>query len=48
MITLGSGNGQRTNVPASAPIYTPDAAIRDLAGNTIVTTPVTAPATSRF
>ena len=47
-ITLGSGNGQRTNVPASAPIYTPDAALRDLAGNTIVAAAFTAPATSRF
>ena len=47
-ITLGSGNGQRTNVPVSAPIYTADAALRDLAGNAIVTAPFTAPATSQF
>jgi len=47
-ITLGAGNGQRSNVPASAPIYTPDAALRDLAGNTMAATPFTAPGTSRF
>ncbi len=47
-ITLGAGSGQRTNVPASAPIYTPDAALMDPAGNTIVATPFTAPTTSRF
>ena len=47
-ITLGAGSGQRTNVPASAPIYTPDAGLTDPAGNTIVATPFTAPTTSRF
>jgi hypothetical protein len=47
-ITLGAGNGQLTNVPASAPIYTPDSGLRDLAGNAIVATAFTAPTTSRF
>jgi hypothetical protein len=47
-VTLGAGNGQLTNVPASAPVYTPDSGIRDLAGNAIVATAFTAPATSRF
>ena len=47
-VTLGAGNGQLTNVPVSAPIYTPDSGIRNLAGNAIVATAFTAPATSRF
>jgi hypothetical protein len=47
-ITLGSGNGSERNVPVSAPIYTPNAALRDLAGNTMAAVAFTALTTSRF
>ena len=47
-ITLGSGTGSVTGVAASTPVYTPDATLKDLAGNAIVTTAFSAPATSRF
>jgi Bacterial Ig-like domain (group 3) len=49
-ITLGTGDGSQSNVPASIPVYTPNALLDDLAtpGNSIVTTPFSAPATSRF
>ncbi len=49
-ITLGNGNGNQTNVPASTPVYTPDALLDDLASpaNLIVASPFSAPAASRF
>jgi hypothetical protein len=49
-ITLGAGTGSQTGVPPSAPVYTPNAALRDLASpaNTMSATAFTAPATSRF
>jgi hypothetical protein len=41
-ITLGSGTaGEKTAVAASTPSFTPDAALRDLAGNAIASGPFT-------
>ena len=49
-ITLGAGTGSQTGVAVSTPIYTPNAALKDLAspGNGMAATPFSAPATSRF
>ena len=49
-ITLGGGSGSQTGVAASTPIYTPDAALKDLASpaNFMTATAFTAPGTSRF
>ncbi len=49
-ITLGTGLGSQTNVPASTPVYTPDTVLKDLASpaNTMSATAFSAPATSRF
>jgi hypothetical protein len=49
-ITLGAGTGSQTGVAASTPIYTPSAALKDLAspGNAMAANPFSAPATSRF
>jgi hypothetical protein len=46
-ITLGNGNGQSTGVVASVPSYTPDSALKDLAGNTVSAGPF-AGTSSRF
>jgi hypothetical protein len=35
-------------VAAGTPTYTPDSSLEDIAGNTINTSPFSAPATSRF
>jgi hypothetical protein len=48
-IKLGTASGTvRTNVAAGTPTYTPSSSLKDLAGNTIVTSAFSAPATSRF
>jgi hypothetical protein len=51
-ITLGSlgfvFGGINSNVTAGTPVYTPNSALQDFAGNSIVTTPFSAPGTSRF
>jgi hypothetical protein len=47
-ITLGGGSGSQTGVADSTPTYTPNAALKDLAGNTMTATAFSAPATSRF
>jgi hypothetical protein len=46
-ITFGSGNGQNTGVAASTPSYTPDATLKDLAGNAVAPGPFTG-TSSRF
>ena len=46
---LGTASGAvNAGVPVGTPTYTPDSALKDIAGNTIVTSPFSAPATSRF
>ena len=48
-IRLGTASGSvLTAVAAGTPTYTPDASLEDIAGNTIDTSPFSAPATSRF
>jgi hypothetical protein len=48
-ITLGTPSATAlTGVVTGTPVYTPDSALKDIAGNTISTTPFSAPATSRF
>jgi hypothetical protein len=47
-LTLGTGNGTQTSVPVSTPVYTPNAALKDLAGNAMTASAFSAPATSRF
>ena len=37
-----------TGVAAGTPVYSPDSALKDIAGNTIDTSPFSAPGTSRF
>jgi hypothetical protein len=46
-ITLGTGTGQNSSVAASIPSNTPDAALKDLAGNLIASGPFTG-TSSRF
>jgi hypothetical protein len=38
----------KTGVAAGTPVYTPNASIKDFAGNAISTSPFSAPGTSRF
>jgi hypothetical protein len=49
-IRLGTptGGSANTGVPVGTPTYTPSSSLEDIAGNTIATSPFTAPATSRF
>ena len=47
-IRLATGNGSQQGVAASIPVYTPDTALKDLAGNTMAATAFSAPTTSRF
>ena len=48
-IRLGTASGAvSNNVAAGTPTYTPYSSLEDIAGNTIVTTPFSAPGTSRF
>jgi hypothetical protein len=50
LIRLGNpaGGAVNPNVGAGTPVYTPDSALKDLAGNSIVASPFSAPGTSRF
>jgi hypothetical protein len=48
-IRLGTASGAvLTGVTAGTPVYTPDSALKDPAGNAIATSPFSAPGTSRF
>ena len=47
-VRLAANNGSQTGVALSIPVYTPDTALRDLAGNTMTATAFSAPAASRF
>jgi hypothetical protein len=48
-LKLGTASGTvGNNVAAGTPRYTPSSSLEDIAGNTIVTTPFSAPGTSRF
>jgi hypothetical protein len=48
-IRLGTASGSvLTGVGAGTPVYTPDSALKDIPGNSIVTSPFSAPGTSRF
>ena len=48
-IRLGTASGTvNTGVAAGTPTYTPDSALKDIAGNTINTSAFSAPGTSRF
>ncbi len=48
-IRLGTASGAvNAGVAAGTPTYTPDSSLEDIAGNTINTSPFSAPATSRF